>query len=297
MAQLSLPDFEHKKNFYFSSKNLLLYRLLVGGTFLSQAARAAGMSKQLARYYALKWEKAGYIQRIAKYPALYSKGAKSPQDKVKKVSRYQREPTRGRCLFLPHRFSVSFLLRRKPKAVHGFDRVVRVRNWRQFVWYEDEFTLVLYPNRLKVWLYRHGGKSVAEVLARGVELCRERVKAFEREQGCSLCDGELDERLVEWVHRDKALSDRIRALLRLDVAPVVVNEARWLVDGSHPDLVEVNGRGATDSVRLFEWWMREAPGALAEGAKQRVELAEGVAELSRQVSDMVFLLKERGRRV
>ena len=271
-------------------------RLLAGGATQAQVARALGVSKQYVSKVAQKAVKQGILTRIGKCPAVYyatKKADAAPKKEVSTKTLMGYESIGGGMrkdkLFLPHRFGVKFMIKRKPKQLHGYWKPTKLKNWTFYTNKQGDHTIMLYPNKVIIWLFNFEGDTVDQRIKMGVRQIREHAQAFCAASGAELTSAELMQP-IEWVIKQRNLSNYVRATLKLDKAPVNIANSQFIVDSSHPDNVEINQDGATEAAKTLEWLITESPQKMVAMAKNHLELVNQVEKLSNTVNDLVFLM-------
>ena len=287
------------------AKSAGIHRLLASGVRPSQVARALKLPKSTVYDFALNEVKQGFLVRKEKWPALYAEPLALVSGKLTKRCRGSVVGVvKEKGLWQIHRLGLSFFLRRRPARWVGFTSVREqpLRNGgklRVFRWFEGEFTLEAYSNRVKVWGVGLPVTSGDAVRSEGVAAIAERVRAFEVEQGCSLAFNRILAK-PELLIANKALSDSVEKAFKLEVAPIKVGGAELCVDRSHPNNVEIRGEEAEEVVKRFDELLRLAPeiAAAAQGYQTinqaLVRQANLITQNTAILQGLYELLEKRG---
>lgn len=267
-----------------------IVELLATGSTIPQVAGAVDRSRQYVRKVAQKAVKDGLLKRSGKYPVMYY--AKKQRCKPPTMPSGQYTPPNNKKIVLPHRFGVKFLLKRKPKQLNGYWKRTTVNKWDLYTHKAGDYTIVLYPSKVIIWIFNFDGKNVDQCIKQGTQQAAEVAQQFMRESGAELCDGQLMHP-VEWVIHNKELSNYVRNILKLDIAPVDMAGSRFKLDVSHPEQVEIDKDNATDTVKTMEWLITQSPNQLTQLAKTQYDLLEQVQQLATSVNDLAYLINQK----
>lgn len=251
----------------------IIGRLLADGSTQAQVARALKLSRPFVNRVARDLVKQGILIRSGRYPVLFSF---APGRDVNQISAGcdERPPRLTSRIWSAHNFAVSFLLTKRLPVITANRISQPMRGgWRVARWFEPEFTIEAYPNRVKIYLLNSGRGSVEQQFRNGIRRIAARAKGFSAEHGTRL----IYDRVIgapDWVMDDKEMSAFVQATLKLVEAPLKLPEAEVVVDRSHPEQVEIRGGKSTDYAKVWEWYLTEVPQNLVNMSKQIHDLTE-----------------------
>ena len=235
--------------------------LLSEGQLIAKVAALIGFTIDNTYKLAQRARKAGALVKEPFFsPAIYSKGPNFDEYLKKsnwtKLSPTKRTPSPN--IATPHHFPVYYHIRNsyRPLGVS-----IARRNWQALKIETESLTAIWGTKTLTIWVKMFKKGSPADKIWDGINQAAE-YASLEGQKGARLAYNRLDKR-IEWVLTTKPISDYLAATLGLKDGPQVIAKARWILDITHPENVEVNkelgqpDEAATKAIKLLDYYLDE----------------------------------------